>query len=167
MQKSQEVDEETSYKEAFKVLSTKPTLRLLHSWSTSFIGPRYTWGLIFGSGSMFKWLKPCCNLTDACLADEDTNSILTGDTNWASWQCTWQFFKKSSLMWHKSPWNIEISHLQVFSKDREGCIPPEELKFVLANLPNNVGFHFSTNLPNNKGFQKISNRRQFVCTSIF
>ena len=29
---------------------------------------------------------------------------------------------------------------QVFSKDREGCIPPEELKFVLANLPNNVGF---------------------------
>ena len=33
----------------------------------------------------------------------------------------------------------EFLHIvQVFSKDREGCIPPEELKFVLANLPNNV-----------------------------
>ena len=36
--------------------------------------------------------------------------------------------------------DIPLKWFQVFSKDREGCIPPEELKFVLANLPNNVGF---------------------------
>ena len=29
---------------------------------------------------------------------------------------------------------------RVFGKDEEGCIPAEELKFVLTNLPGNVSF---------------------------
>ena len=82
MQKSQEVDEETSYKEAFKVPSPKP--RTFTYLKHFFIGPGYTQGIIFGSRSKFKHLTPCCNLTDVSLADEDTNSILTKDTNRAT-----------------------------------------------------------------------------------
>merc|ERR1719312_2157142 len=28
---------------------------------------------------------------------------------------------------------------RVFSKDKEGCIPPDEIKFVLTHLPGNIG----------------------------
>ena len=47
-----------------------------------FIGPRYTWGPIYGSRvSLTHW--PCADLTDVTLADEDTNSILTDNANMA------------------------------------------------------------------------------------
>ena len=50
-----------------------------------FIGPRYTWGPIYGSASLSltDWLTetPFANLTDVTLADEDTNSILTDNAN--------------------------------------------------------------------------------------
>ena len=39
-------------------------------------------------------------------------------------------------------WKESQSDLQecfrVFSKDKEGCIPPDELKFVLQNLPTQI-----------------------------
>ena len=43
-----------------------------------FIGPRYTWGPIYGSKSVSQTLV---DLTDVSLVDEDTNSILADDTN--------------------------------------------------------------------------------------
>ena len=45
-----------------------------------FIGPRYTWGPIYGSESL-KLTIPFWNLTYVTLANEDTNSILTDNAN--------------------------------------------------------------------------------------
>ena len=46
-----------------------------------FIGPRYTWGPIYGSKCLS--VTDCCfvDITDVSLADEDTNSILVDDTD--------------------------------------------------------------------------------------
>ena len=85
LQKKQEVDEETSYKEAFKVLSPK-LIHVLYFWLID--------------TDLFILINFCRSVPPEILG--------------------------SFLL------------VQVFSKDREGCIPPEELKFVLANLPNNV-----------------------------
>ena len=46
-----------------------------------FIGPKYTWGPIYGSKCLTLTNTPCWNLTDVTLADEDTNSILTDIVN--------------------------------------------------------------------------------------
>ena len=47
------------------------------------MGPRYTWGPIFGSWTWCNWLttKRFWDLTDVTLTDEDTNSIQTDDAN--------------------------------------------------------------------------------------
>ena len=45
--------------------------------SKVFIGPRYTWGPIYGSGSIL----PCWDLADVTLADQDINSILADNAN--------------------------------------------------------------------------------------
>ena len=45
-----------------------------------FIGPRYTWGPIYGSQCL-KLTLPSADLTDVTLADEDTNSILADNAN--------------------------------------------------------------------------------------
>ena len=46
------------------------------------IGPRYTWGLIYGSGCLSVSTRGCAaDLTDVTLADEDTNSILADNAN--------------------------------------------------------------------------------------
>ena len=42
-----------------------------------FIGPRYTWGPIYGSECLKLTPRPCADLTDVTLADEDTKSIPT------------------------------------------------------------------------------------------
>ena len=46
------------------------------------IGPRYTWGPIYGSKclSVSNWVT-LVDLTDVSLVDEDTNSIQADDTN--------------------------------------------------------------------------------------
>ena len=41
--------------------------------TTIFIGPRCPWGPIFGSGCLSVSPRPCADLTDVTLADEDTN----------------------------------------------------------------------------------------------
>jgi len=46
-----------------------------------FIGPRCPWGPIYGSGCLKLSELPLWNLTDMTLADEDTNSILTDNSN--------------------------------------------------------------------------------------
>ena len=46
-----------------------------------FIGPRYTWGPIYGSECLKLTEGGCADLTDVTLADEDTNSILTDNAN--------------------------------------------------------------------------------------
>ena len=45
-----------------------------------FIGPRYTWGPIYGSECLSLTI-PCWDFTELTLADEDTNSILTDNAN--------------------------------------------------------------------------------------
>ena len=100
LQKNQEVDEETSYKEAFKVLSPKdlpPAIFALSKDRLLHIRPVFV-------------------------------------------VCTDRTFVKNTKL------RTNLFHVQVFSKDREGCIPPEELKFVLANLPNNVGVQKLSNI---------------------
>ena len=39
------------------------------------------WGPIYGSGYPSVTPRPCVDLTDVTLADEDTNSILTDNAN--------------------------------------------------------------------------------------
>ena len=46
-----------------------------------FIGPRYTWGPIYGSKSLKLTTRGFADLTDVTLADEDANSILTDSAN--------------------------------------------------------------------------------------
>ena len=46
-----------------------------------FIGPRYTWGPIYGSRCLKLTPRPFADLTDMTLADEDTNSILADNDN--------------------------------------------------------------------------------------
>ena len=49
--------------------------------TTVFIGPRCPWGPIYGSACPSVRPRPCVDLTDVTLADEDTNSILTDNAN--------------------------------------------------------------------------------------
>ena len=56
----------------------------MHTRSSIFIGPRYTWGPIYGSACLSQTNKQtdlCADLTDVTLADGDTNSILTDNAN--------------------------------------------------------------------------------------
>ena len=46
-----------------------------------FIGPRYTWGPIYGSDLSNSLRDYFADLTDVTLADEDSNSIPTDDVN--------------------------------------------------------------------------------------
>ena len=46
-----------------------------------FIGPRYTWGPIYGSRCLSLTPRLFAELTDVTLADEDTNSIPTDNAN--------------------------------------------------------------------------------------
>ena len=48
---------------------------------TLFISPRYTWGPIYGSGSLSLSPRGFADLTDVTLVDEDTKSILTDNAN--------------------------------------------------------------------------------------
>ena len=54
---------------------------LQHVPDAIFIGPRYTWGPIYGSECLKLTEGGCADLTDVTLADEDTNSILTDNAN--------------------------------------------------------------------------------------
>ena len=64
-------------------------LSLIIPWETTvwklevqfFIGPRCSWGPIYGSGCLSLTRTPFWNLTDVTLADEDNNSILTDNAN--------------------------------------------------------------------------------------
>ena len=46
-----------------------------------FIGPRYTWGPIYGSKSLSVTNSCLVDLTDVSLVNEYNNSILADDTN--------------------------------------------------------------------------------------
>ena len=54
--------------------------RLRKSTILIFIGPRYTWGPIYGS-RVSVTERGFADLTDVTLADEDTNSILIDNAN--------------------------------------------------------------------------------------
>ena len=56
-----------------------------------FIGPRYTWGPIYGSGCLKLTHIRFWNLTELTLPDEDTNSILTDNANRAIQGNVWNF----------------------------------------------------------------------------
>ena len=54
------------------------SLKILYFYRTQVnLGP------IFGSGCLSLSTTPCVDLPDVTLVDEDTNSILTGNANWA------------------------------------------------------------------------------------
>ena len=63
--------------------SQAPQPRSSNGYFMIFNGPRYTWGPIYGSRclSVCKWCF--VDLTDVSLVDEDINSILADDTDWA------------------------------------------------------------------------------------
>ena len=46
-----------------------------------FIGPRYPWGPIYGSGPMSVTHRLFADITDVTLADEDSNLIPTDDVH--------------------------------------------------------------------------------------
>ena len=62
--------------------------RMTHTYAVSdeyrtqiFIGPRYTWGTIYGSRCLSVSNSCFVDLTDVSLVDEDAVSILADDTN--------------------------------------------------------------------------------------
>ena len=62
----------------FKCIATPLSITSL------FIGPRCTWGPIYGSRCHWVSERRCWNLTDMTLTDKDTNPILTDNVNRAS-----------------------------------------------------------------------------------
>ena len=63
------------------VLTNNLSINAMMTLVTMIIGPRYTWGPIYGSECLKLSERGFWNWTYVTLADEDTNSILTDNAN--------------------------------------------------------------------------------------